>query len=47
MEKKPLEEDVAANSVAGGGVAMFSPVMQFKDKKKKMSELLRRWLEGR
>lgn len=39
--EKRVNEDVPTNSVGGGGVAMFSPIMRFKEwfKKKQTTEV--------
>ena len=44
-----LKEEVAANSIGAGHIAKFDPLLQSKrqTKKKQMSALLRRWMQGR
>lgn len=38
LENELKQEDVAANSVAGGGVAMYSPVLKLTSRKKKFED---------
>jgi hypothetical protein len=42
---EPMKEEVAANAISGGGIAMFDPLL--KVRKKKMSDMVRRWMQGR
>ena len=40
-------EEVATNSIGAGHVASFDPLLGAEKKKKRMSDVMRRWMEGR
>jgi hypothetical protein len=45
--KSWLEEDIAANNISSGNIAKFDPLLTKKARGRKMSDLVRRWMEGR
>lgn len=44
-EATGMHEDVPVNNIGSGQVALFNPLIQFR--KRRMSDMLRRWLNGR
>lgn len=43
-----MKEEVATNNIGAGHIASFDPILRGEKKKKgKMSDLVRRWMQGR